>query len=282
MIKTYASHFGRLFLFIGLCLSAAHAQRGAQPGTSSDSSSSYAVTANSSRLSVIDPPPLLRPASTLIIRNFIEAENKFRQVLTQFSFKRDVVLQTIGDHGEVTGEYIRNSVFVIDDRGERIEQVFYHPKPSIKTMKITKEDIQDLAGSQLLGLEVADLDRYKLAYAGEDNVDGQPTYIVQVTPSREPDPNNMRARFFVGLIWIDKSSYQILKLRGTTEPHGKQRFPVFQTIRNQPVENLRFPSATAADDMLHFASADVHYRINVRYYDFKRFASRLTIVEVDK
>ena len=228
---------------------------------------------------VSDPPPLMRPAPTLIIRNFIDAETKFRDVLTQFSFKRDVVLQTIGDHGEVTGEYIRNSVFVLDDRGERFEQVLYHPQPSIKALKITKEDIQDLAGSQLFGLEAADWHRYNLAYAGEANVDGQPAYLVQVTPTREPDANNMRARFFVGLIWIDKASFQIVKLRGTTEPHGKQRFPVFQTIRNQRVESRRFPSSTYADDVLRFPHADVHYRISVRYYDFKRFASRLTIVE---
>jgi len=221
------------------------------------------------------------PSKGLIIKSFIDAESKFRQTLNQFSFKRDVVLQTIGEHGEVTGEYIRNSLFVLNDRGERIEQVLHHPKSTITEMRITKEDVQDLAGSQLLGLEAADLNTYNLIYQGEDTVDGQPAYKLIVTPRQQPDANNMRARFFVGLVWIDKATFQIVKLRGTTEPHGKQRFPVFQTTRDLRVENLRFPSATSADDVLHFPKRDVHYRISVRYYDFKRFTSRLKLVEVN-
>lgn len=226
-------------------------------------------------------PPVMLPSSALIISNFIAAETRFRETAISFSFKRDVLLQTIGAHGEVTGEYVRKSVFVLNDQGERIEQVLYHPKPSIKAMKITKEDIQDLAGSQLFGLEATDLNAYHLAYQGEETLAGQPAYLVRVTPKQQPDPNNMRVRFFVGLIWIDKTNFQILKLRGTTEPHGKQRFPAFQTTRDLRIENLLFPSATDADDVLHFSHKDVHYLIHVKYYDFKRFASRLKIVDID-
>jgi hypothetical protein len=231
MIKAYASYLGGLFLAFGCCLSAsAQQQTPAKPGSAF--SSLYVAAPNSAALSLIDPPPVIKPAPALIIRNFISSEIRFREAVTQFSFKRDVVLQTIGKHGEVTGEYIRNSAFVLDDRGERFEQVLFHPKPSITAMKITKEDIQDLAGSQLFGLSAADLLAYQLTYAGEDKVAGEPAYLVQVSPALEPDPNNMRTRSFVGLIWISQASFQIVQMRGTTEPHGKQRFPVFQTIRD--------------------------------------------------
>lgn len=281
VIKTYVSHLGRLLVLLGFCLLTANSQQDTQPATRIDYSAAFAIGASASRRTISEPAPALRPAPKLIIDNLIAVETKFREALTQFSFKRDVVLETIGAHGEVTGQYLRNSVFVIDDRGERIEQVLYHPQPSIKAMKITKEDIQDLAGSQLFGLEAADLNAYDLAYQGTESVKGQAAYLVRVTPKAQPDPNNMRVRFFVGLIWIDQATFQILQLRGTTEPHGKQRFPLFQTTRDLQVENLRFPSATSADDVLHFPHRDVHYRISVRYYDFKRFASRLKIVEID-
>jgi hypothetical protein len=33
--------------------------------------------------------------------------------------------------------------------------------------------------------------------------------------------------------------------------------------------------------VLHFPHAAVHYRISVRYYDFKRFAARLKVIEAD-
>jgi hypothetical protein len=278
MIRVFGLHLSGLCLFlIVLSSSSAYSQQAIRSDFSASSPLvSYPVEAEEN-----PAPPLLRPSSALIISSFIATETRFRETLVQFSFKRDVVLQTIGAHGEVTGEYIRNSVFVLDDRGERIERMLYHPKPSISEIRVTKEDIQDLAGSQLFGLDIADLNSYNLSYVGEENLDGRPLYIVEVNPKREPDPFHMRLRFFVGRIWIDPVSFQIVKLRGITEPHGRQRFPFFQTERELKVENLRFPSAAFADDVLHFHQKDVHYRIKVRYYDFKRFVGRLRIVEAD-
>lgn len=227
------------------------------------------------------PPPLSRPDSATIIGNFIAAETRFRETLLQFSFKRDVTLQTIDSAGAVTGEYLRSSSFVLDDRGQRIERLFFHPASTIKSMKITKEDVLDLAGSQLFGLEPEEMGDYNFAFLGEENLRGHAVYAIAASPRQEPDPHKMRARFFVGTIWIDAQSFQIVKLQGVTEPHGKQRFPMFTTERSREIEQLLFPATTVADDVLHFPHVSIHYRVAVRYYDFKRFASELKIVDVD-
>jgi hypothetical protein len=226
-------------------------------------------------------PPLPRPDSAAVIANFIAAETRFRETLLQFSFKRDVTLQTLDDGGQVTGEYRRSSSFVLDDSGQRFERVFFHPASSIKSMKITKEDVQDLAGSQLFGLELAEISAYNFTYLGPEKLQGQTVYAIAASPAQEPDPHNMRARFFVGTIWIDAQSFQIVRLQGITEPHGKQRFPAFTTERSHKIAGLLFPAATFADDVLRFPHVSIHYRIAVRYYDFKRFASELKIVEVE-
>ncbi|MDX6384209.1 MAG: hypothetical protein QOK48_1782 [Blastocatellia bacterium] len=226
-------------------------------------------------------PPAMPPTPADIVRNFIAAETKFHDALIHFSFKREAVLQTIGPQGEVTGEYIRNSVFVLDDRGQRIERVTYHPKATIKELTITKEDIQDLAGSQLFGLEFADLNTYELSYLGAESREGRQFYVIAARPRQEPNPNHMRSRFFVGRFWIDNRSFQPVYVEGITEPHGKQRFSHFSTERQVQIENLLFPSATKADDVLRFPHKDVHYRISVKYSDFKRFASRVQIVEIE-
>jgi hypothetical protein len=264
----------------------------AEARTSAYTAITYALVRNNSAVDALSNPPRSlsgsspRPSPESIVSNFILAEKKFRERLIQFSFKRDVVLQTIGPAGEVTGEYIRNSIFVLDDSGRRVERVVYHPRQTIDEMKITREDIQDLAGSQLFGLETeklsgADLS-YDLSFVREENLNGRLVYLLAVRLKQEPNPHEMRARFFVGQIWIDAVSFQTLKLRGTTEPHGKQRFPVFETDRAASIEDQVFPSQTIADDILHFSHKDVHYRIRVRYYDFKRFGSQLKIVEVDE
>src|SRR4030095_13682729 len=75
---------------------------------------------------------------------------------------------------------------------------------------------------------------------------------------------------------------QIVKIRGIVEPQGKQRFPLFETWREPMTNALGFHSRTEADDVLHFRENDVHYRIKVRYYDYKLFASKVTITEIDE
>ena len=271
-------------LFLPLVLAAAALPGAAQSRIQNE------VSHNSEFLSSPPPPTSsgssLHPSAASIVANFVDAERKFRETLVQFSFKRDVVVQTIGKRGEVTGEYIRNSIFVLGDAGQRVEKVTFHPRSTIDELKITKEDVQDLAGSQLFGLETEKLSAadssYDFSFVREENLNGRPVYVLAVRPKQEPDPHQMRLRFFVGQIWIDAVSFQTIKLRGVTEPHGKQRFPVFETERGLTIEGQVFPSQTTADDILHFSHKDVRYRLRVRYYDFKRFASRLKIVEVDE
>ena len=225
------------------------------------------------------PPPLF--SSNQVIDQFVKAERLVRDSMNQHMFKRDVLLQTIGPNGEVNGNYIRRSQFVFDDRGNRIERVLYHPAPSLQKMKITKEDIQDLAGAQLLGIDVTEQSKYRLTFVGPETLDNRSVFAIDITPHVKPNPHKMRERFFVGRIWIDAKTFQIFKVRGKVEPQGKQRFPTFQTWRETPQGELLFPTRTHADDILRFPQFDVHYRVQVKYYDYKLFAGKVTIKDID-
>jgi hypothetical protein len=223
------------------------------------------------------------PASERFLSRFLIAEQRVREALNSHTFKRDVLLQTIGPKGEVTGEYVRNSLFVFDDRGNRIERVLFHPRSTLRGMKITKEDIQDLAGAQLLGVDINELNKYLLTFVGEERLNGHEAYIIDVRPRQMPDPHRMNERAFVGRIWVEAMSLNVLRIRGIVEPQGKQRFPVFETWREGPAGAPLFPVRTTADDILHFPNQhDVHYRVSVWYYDYKRFASTVKITEVDQ
>jgi hypothetical protein len=232
--------------------------------------------------SVLDSePPPMPPTPQLILAAFAKAEAQVREALNQHTFKRDVVLQTIGPNGEVSGEYIRNSQFLFDDKGNRIERVLYHPHSTIRQMRITKEDIQDLAGAQLLGIDITETSKYRLTYAGSEMSGSREVFVIDVAPIQAPNPHRMKERFFVGCVWVDANSFQIVRVRGIVEPHGKQRFPLFETWREAVSGKLCFPTRTEADDVLRFPEFDVHYRIKVRYYDYKRFASKVTIIEIN-
>jgi hypothetical protein len=250
----------------------------------SQQNSVASVSSAEVRLRLGVPPkaaPLDAAESTRILAGFVAAETRVREALNQHTFKRDVTLQTIGPNGEVTGEYIRNSQFIFDDRGRRIERVLFHPASTIHEMRITKEDIQDLEGSQLLGIDIAEASKYQLTYAGMETVDTRQLFAVDVNPLIQPDPSRMKERFFVGRVWVDPNTFQIVKIKGVVEPQGKQRFPMFVTWR-EPINNaLAFPTRTEADEVLHFQDRDVHYRIKVRYHDYKMFASKVSVKEVD-
>jgi hypothetical protein len=217
-----------------------------------------------------------------IIASFIQTETGLREALKQHTFKRDVVLQTIGPNGQVTGQYLRNSEFLFDDRGNRIERVTYHPPSTIREMRITKEDIQDLAGAQLLGIDIFEARKYKLIYRGEELLAGKSVYLVNIEPAVKPNPHRMKERYFRGSVWIDAVTFQIVKARGVVEPQGKQRFPLFETWRESAGASFAFPTRTEADDVLRFPNRDVNYRIRVRYYDYKHFTSTVNVKELDQ
>ena len=152
-----------------------------------------------------------------IVSSFVKTETELREALKQHTFKRDVVLQTIGPKGQVTGQYIRNSEFLFDDRGNRIEPA-----------------------------------------------------------------HRMSERYFRGSVWIDAMTFHLVKVRGKVEPQGKQRFPVFQTWRESVSASYSFPTRTEADDVLYFPNRSVNYRIRVRYYYYRIFASRVSVKEIDE
>jgi hypothetical protein len=268
-----------LMLFFSSCISTVYAQGSALDFLQRSLSASPA--GNTSLSLETQPPVMLSPSG--ILKRFVETEAGFRELMRQYTFRRDVILQTINAEGKITGEYIRNSQFVLDDRGSRVERVLYHPKSTINEMKITREDIQDLACAQLFGFEMTDVSHYNLVYRGQETIDSRATFSIDATPRELPDPRRMRERFFVGRIWIDALSFQIVRMRGIALPEGKQRFPTFTTSREQLAgSDTLFPVSTVADDTLHFRERSVHYKVMVRYYAYKRFASKVSIVEINE
>lgn len=202
------------------------------------------------------------------IPEILRVEQKTRQELNRYAFRRDVVLQTIGTNGEVNGEIVRTSMIVFDDRGNRAEKIL-DQHGELKGLKITKEDWADLRDAQLLGID--NPEKYDLA---------QDEGAITVTPKVQPDPKRMSDRYFIGKLWADQVG-RIVKVRGVVEPSGKQRFARFTTIRADVGNGYLFPVSTEADDVLFFPDSSVHYRIQVRYYDYKRFGSTLEIKELE-
>ena len=229
------------------------------------------------------PAPVSPKDSSLdiakIIRAFTSKETEFRKALSEYAFKRDATIQTVGVGGDITGEYHRVSQFVFTDQNERFEKITYFPPPTLTELIFTQEDLEDLGGVQPFALEAAKIDQYDFKYMGQEQVDELHTYVFDVAP--KVLPKKISDRRFEGRIWVDDRDLQIVKVRGRAVPQGKQRFPLFETYRQQIDGRYWFPTYTSADDELVFPKGSVvHVRMIVRYTDYKRFGSKVKVTEI--
>src|ERR1700754_3225934 len=213
-----------------------------------------------------------------IVRAFTRKETEFRRALNNYTFKREAVVQTIGFAGQITGEYARTSQFTFNDAGERFERITYFPMPTLTEISFTQEDLEDLGGGQPFALEASKIDQYNFTYVGREKVDELGTFVFDVAP--KVVPKKVSERFFQGRVWVDDRDLQIVKVKGKGVPEGKQRFPVFETYREQIDGKYWFPTYTYADDELVFPGGQtVHLRMKVKYTDFKPFRSRVRVIE---
>src|SRR5947209_2172464 len=215
-----------------------------------------------------------------VIRAFTQKETEFRRALNGYTFKRDALVQTIGAGDQVTGEYERVSQFAFNDAGERFERITFFPQPTLTEVSFTNEDLEDLGGVQPFALEASKLGQYDFTYVGTEKVDELNTYVFDVAPKFVP--KKVSERFFEGRIWVDQQDSQIVKTRGKGVPEGKQRFPVFETYREQIDGKYWFPTYTYADDQLVFNGGTiVHFRMRITFTDYERFRARVRILSDD-
>lgn len=218
-----------------------------------------------------------------IINAFASKETEFRTALNNYAFTRDVVVQTIGMGGQVTGEFRRTSSFTFDDNGTRFERINFAPAPTLTELVISQSDLDDLGGIQPYALEAAKINEYNFTYVGKERIDELDLYVFDVGPKVKPDPKKTKERFFQGRIWVDDRDMQIVKVRGKGIPESKDaKYPVFETYREQIDGRYWFPTYTYADDELDFGKGQtVHVRMSVRYTDYKKFGSKVIIKDVD-
>jgi hypothetical protein len=218
-----------------------------------------------------------------IIQAFTAKETQFRQALNQYGFKRDAVVQTIGWGNQITGEFRRISRFAFDDSGQRFEKVILAPMSTITEVSITSADIEDLSGVQTFALETDKIPQYNFTYLGKEKIDELDLYVFDVAPKVMPDAKKTKERLFLGRIWVDDRDLQIVKVHGKGVPDDKNnKYPTFETYREQIDGKYWFPTYTYADDQLVFGSGQiVHLRMRITFADYERYKAKVKIIEGD-
>ena len=217
-----------------------------------------------------------------IVKAFSAKEFEFREALKNYSFRRKAEIQTVGDGGQITGEYIRESSFVFGNDGARYERVLFAPQPTFSG--VTAEDLDDLGGVNPFALEPSKLPQYNFAFVGKEKIDELNLFVFDVTPKVIPDAKKTKERFFSGRIWVDDEDLQIVKTKGKGLPETKiNKFPVVETWRERIDGKYWFPTYSYANDELFFdAGNTLKIKLRVRYTDFKEATSTVRVLDDDE
>jgi hypothetical protein len=218
--------------------------------------------------------PTGEPSIEEVIRRFATAESENKIARNNYTFTQDFELLTMGEGGSITGRFKRVSDIVYDDLGNRVERISFFPQSSLRDLSITQEDMQDLAGVQPFALTIEELPKYNVTYSGKEKIDELTTYVFDVKPKKLIKGE----RYFEGRIWVDDSDLQIVKVAGKGVPEiGNNRYPHFETYRENIDSRYWFPTYTYADDVLEFKNGGIHIRMTVRYTKYKKFTTGIRI-----
>jgi hypothetical protein len=216
-----------------------------------------------------------QPDTAEIIRRFTEAESANKIARNNYTFTQDVDILKLGEAGSITGQFKRVSEIVYDNSGNRIERITYFP-PTTMAENISQQDLQDLAGVQPFALTKEDLPKYQVTFTGKERIDELTTYVFDVKPRQILKGE----RYLDGRIWVDDQDLQIVKVAGKAVPEtSKEKFPRFESYRENIDGRYWFPTYVYADDVLEFKDSSLHIRMTVRYSNYKKFSTNVRLAD---
>ncbi len=219
-----------------------------------------------------------------IILKFAAKESEFRKAMDQYTYTRNVRIETIGEDGHVDGEYLQVTEISYDTAGAKLEHVTFAPANTLERIMMTPADMSDIEHRLPFVLTTEDLPLYNINYVGRQKVDDIDTYVFDVAPKKMEKGQ----RYILGRIWVDQRDLQIVVVSAKNVPddlrpgHEDLSLP-FTTYREQVDGRYWFPVYSKADGILHFTNGkngpteDVHVRSIVKYSNYKKFGTSIKI-----
>jgi hypothetical protein len=226
-----------------------------------------------------------------IIRRFTTKESELREVWKEYSYIQESKLQVLGPAKTVSGEFFQVSEFVFNDAGKRIERIIKAPPSTLDRagLTMTQEDKNAFINLQPFALTSEDLPNYNVNYVGKEKVDELDTYVFDVIPKVMSNTRELKrlrdqkveGKYFQGRVWVDDQDMQIVKTAGKVVPEFDQRFPKFETYRENIDGRYWFPTYTYGEDILEFDSGRIPVRMVVKYKNYRQFQSDVKITDVE-
>ncbi len=227
-----------------------------------------------------------------VIRRFTKKESELREIWKEYAYTQETTFRVLGPADTISGEFFQVSEFVFNDAGTRIERIIKAPPSTLDQagLTMTPDDKNALLNIQPFSLTAEELPNFNVSYVGKEKVDDLTTYVFDVSPKvmsnqRELDrmkKQKIEGRYFQGKIWVDDQDLQIVKTAGKVVPEFEQRFPKFETYRENIDERFWLPTYTYGDDRLEFERSRVHVRMVIKYKNYRRFTSDVKLLDTEE
>lgn len=212
-----------------------------------------------------------------IVQRIAAAETAFAQARENYTYRQRYRFEELGPDRRPAGKMEIEADIIFNRDGKRVERVTYAPMNTLQRIQFTPEDEQDMRNVQPFVFTTKDLPNYRVRYLGREKVDEVPCFVFAVKPKQMVEGQ----RYFAGLIWVDDRDLQIVKTYGRGTGVGKrvasQRFPKFETYREQIDGKYWFPTYTVSNDVLNFDSGPIPIKLVITYKDYKQFKAETTI-----
>jgi hypothetical protein len=233
----------------------------------------------------LDPSEPTSTTVAQVIQNMGKQESAFEAARNEYTFRQTVKMDTISDDtNKPDGEYQQVTDITFNNDGRRVEHVVFAPQNTIERVIMTENDLKDIEERLPFVLTTAQLPDYNLTYLGKQKVDELDTYVFAC----EPKTLVKGHRYLSGKVWVDQQDNEIVLVNGINVPQDTRKghedlSPPFTTYYEQIDGKYWFPTYTKAEGTLHFQaqngalSQDIHIRTTVKYTDYKRFHTNVTV-----
>jgi hypothetical protein len=222
-------------------------------------------------LKAVDKKPDPTPAQIQdIIKKFTQKETEFANAREVYTYRQTNKIVEVEPAG---GSYEMVEDVSFDSRNRRVEHVIRAPVQTLQNILMTPEDEEDMRNVMPFVMTNETADQYTVTYLRREQVDEIPCYVFSVKPKALTKDGK---RYFDGEVWVDDQDLQIVKTFGRAtgflRKHDNQRFPKFETYREQIDGKYWFPTYTFADDTLNFSDGPaIRIKQTIKYDHYKKF-----------
>jgi hypothetical protein len=217
-----------------------------------------------------------------LARRIAHQESETQAARDDYTYRQSRGVRGTGRAWRADGRVSRGARRDLFARARTHRAIIGKPLLTLKRLKMTDEDFQDIRGIQPFVMTEDQLWNYETKFRGDENIDGVDCWVLQVRPRQILQGQ----RLFDGMLWADKKDFSIVRLEGQAVPQMLSResenlFPRFTTVRQLVDGKHRFPVATYADDTLPFSTGLQRVRMTIRYTQYKRFGAD-SVIKFDK